>query len=73
MRAASKTTLGFSQLMFERRRFLHALGASAVVTTAPGLVTEANADSETHDEKRKSRYQTTDHVKTFYRVNSYPR
>ena len=34
--------------------------------------TEAKADSETNDEKRKARYKETDHVKTFYRVNRYP-
>ena len=57
-----------------RRDFLRALGAGAgvaAVTAAP-LVTDAAADSETNDEKRKSRYKETDHVKTFYRVNRYP-
>ena len=33
----------------------------------------AQADTETNDEKRKARYKETDHVKTFYRVNRYPR
>ena len=66
-RPASKTTFG-------RRQFLHALGvAAAAATSAPLLVNSANADSETHDEKRKGRYQESDHVKTFYRVNAYPR
>jgi hypothetical protein len=32
----------------------------------------AKADTETNDEKRKSRYQESEHVKTFYRVNRYP-
>ena len=32
----------------------------------------AKADNETNDEKRKSRYRESDHVKTFYRVNRYP-
>ena len=36
------------------------------------LATGAHADSETNDEKRKSRYRETEHVKTFYRVNRYP-
>lgn len=54
-----------------RRDFLRALGAGAAVAAAP-LATEAKADSETNDEKRKSRYKETDHVKAFYRVNSYP-
>ena len=57
-----------------RRDFLRALGAGAgvaAVTAAP-LATDAIADSETNDEKRKSRYKETDHVKAFYRVNRYP-
>jgi hypothetical protein len=33
---------------------------------------QAKADTETNDEKRKARYKETDHVKTFYRVNRYP-
>ena len=36
------------------------------------LATEAKADSETNDEKRKSRYRESDHVKAYYRVNRYP-
>ena len=58
-----------------RRDFLRALGAGAgvaAVTAAP-LATDASADSETNDEKRKARYKETDHVKTFYRVNRYPK
>ena len=63
-----KTTLG-------RREFLRTLGVGATVaTTAAGtLAGAARADSETNDEKRKARYKETDHIKTFYRVNRYPR
>jgi hypothetical protein len=57
---------------FGRRHFLRVLGAGAVVAGASPLATEAKADSETNDEKRKSRYQESDHVKAFYRVNRYP-
>jgi hypothetical protein len=39
---------------------------------APPFASEARADSESNDEKRKSRYKETDHVKTYYRVNRYP-
>ena len=60
-----KTTLG-------RRQFLRALGLGAAVTAAAPLATEAIADSETNDEKRKSRYRETEDVKAFYRVNRYP-
>jgi hypothetical protein len=55
-----------------RRDFLRALGVGAAATAAPPLATEAVADSETNDEKRKARYKETDHVKAYYRVNRYP-
>ena len=55
-----------------RRQFLQTLGAGVVATAAAPLVTNANADSEANDEKRKSRYRASDHVKTYYRVNRYP-
>ena len=58
---------------FGRRQFIRvALGAGTAVTAAGPLVTKAIADTETNDEKRKSRYKETDHVKTYYRVNRYP-
>lgn len=66
MKTVGKATLG-------RRQFLRAtLGAGAAVTAAAPLATEAMADSETNDEKRKSRYRESEHVKAFYRVNRYP-
>lgn len=56
-----------------RREFLRVLGAGAGVAAATGAMTRsAHADSESNDEKRKSRYRETEHVKTFYRVNRYP-
>jgi hypothetical protein len=68
MRSNQKTTVG-------RREFLRTvgLGAGVAVTAAAPLATQAKADTETNDEKRKSRYKETDHVKTFYRVNGYPK
>jgi hypothetical protein len=42
-------------------------------TSAAPLATAAKADTETNDEKRKSRYRETEHVKTYYRVNRYPK
>jgi hypothetical protein len=66
MTTERKTTVG-------RRDFLRALGAGAgVAAAAPIAATGAKADSETNDEKRKARYQETDHVKKFYSVNRYP-
>lgn len=63
MKTQGKSTVG-------RRDFLRALGAGVAV--AAPLATEAKADTENNDEKRKARYQETDHVKTFYSVNRYP-
>lgn len=67
MKTESKPTV-------RRREFLRALGAGAgvAVTAAAPLATEAKADSENNQEKRKARYKETEHVKTFYRVNRYP-
>jgi hypothetical protein len=64
MQTVGKTALG-------RRQFLRAFGAGAATAALP-LVMEAKADSETNDEKRKSRYRQSDHVRSFYRVNRYP-
>ena len=57
-----------------RREFLRSLGAGATVAAAAAgpLASEARADTESNDEKRKSRYRETEHVKTYYRVNRYP-
>ena len=65
MRSNHKVTL-------DRRDFLRAFGAGAAVTAVAPLAIEAKADSETYDEKRKSRYKVTDDVKAYYRVNRYP-
>jgi hypothetical protein len=48
------------------------LGAGTAVGAVGSLATEAVADSESNDEKRKPRYRESDEVKTFYRVNRYP-
>ena len=65
MQTVGKTLLG-------RRQFLRALSTGAAVAATSSLVMEAKADSETNDEKRKSRYKESDHVKAYYRVNRYP-
>jgi hypothetical protein len=55
-----------------RREFLRTLGASAgVAAVAAAPIAAAPAAAQTEDAKKKARYQDTDHVKTFYRVNSY--
>jgi hypothetical protein len=57
-----------------RRQFLRALGGGAGMAAAAAvpLAVGAKADTESNDEKRKSRYKETEHVKTYYRVNKYP-
>ncbi len=67
MKKGRKATLG-------RREFLRTLGAGATVAAAAAgsLAGEARADTESNDEKRKSRYRESEEVKTFYRVNRYP-
>jgi hypothetical protein len=57
-----------------RRDFLRTLGAGAgaAAASAAPLAVPARADTENNQEKRKSRYRETEHVKTFYRVNRYP-
>ncbi|HEY7458272.1 MAG TPA: twin-arginine translocation signal domain-containing protein [Xanthobacteraceae bacterium] len=67
MKSNDKATVG-------RREFLRTLGAGAglAATAAVPLVTEAEA-AESDADRKKARYRETDHVKTFYRVNSYPK
>ena len=67
MTREQKPTLG-------RREFLRTLGASATVAAASAapLASQAVADTESNDERRKARYKETDHVKAFYKANRYP-
>ena len=66
MQTVRATTLG-------RRQFLRAIGVGAAATVVVPLATEPVAAGETGDDKRKSRYRESEHVKTFYQVNRYPR
>lgn len=57
----------------DRRGFLKvaSLGsAAAAASVAPGLVTPAQAYNPGNEET-KGRYRETDHVKAYYRTNSY--
>jgi hypothetical protein len=66
VKAQSKLSLG-------RRQFFRVLGASTAAGAIGSIATEAVADSESNDEKRKARYQPNSReVQTFYRVNRYP-
>jgi len=67
MKHEGKATVG-------RREFLRTIGAgaglaatAAVPLAAPAAAAESDAD------KKKTRYRETDHVKAFYRTNSYPK
>ena len=64
-----------SKAQVDRRDLLRVLGIGASAVVAPGAqVSEAQADSENNDEKRKARYQADSaDVKAFYRVNNYPK
>jgi hypothetical protein len=67
MKHGDKTTVG-------RREFLRTMGAGAglaATAAVPLAATAAAAESEA--DKKKTRYRETDHVKTFYRVNGYPK
>ena len=66
MKAQGKLSLG-------RRQFFAALGTGAAAGAVGSVATEAVADSESKDEKRKARYKESDGVKAFYRVNRYPK
>lgn len=61
-----------SKLILGRRQFLGVLGAGVSVAVTAPIATVAVADSETSDEKLKSRYRETEHIKRFYSVNRYP-
>ena len=67
MKQKDKTGVG-------RRDFLRALGGGATLAAAvPLAATEAKADGESNDEKRKARYKADSaEVQTYYRVNRYP-
>jgi len=63
-----------NQTAVARRDVLRALaaGAGAAAAGAGPLAAGAQAADAT-DDKRKARYQESDHVKAYYRVNRYPK
>lgn len=67
MKRDEKTTVG-------RREFMRTLGAGAglAAVAATSAATDAAA-AESDADKKKTRYRETDHVKTFYSVNRYPK
>ena len=65
MKADDKATVG-------RRGFFRLIGTGAAAGAIAPLG-RAAADSEKEDEKRKTRYRESEEVKSYYRVNRYPK
>lgn len=59
-------------LPIQRRHMLLALGAGALAGPIAPSITPAYA-ATSDDQKRKARYQESDSVKAYYRVNRYPK
>jgi hypothetical protein len=56
----------------DRRRFLLGVGAGATAAAVVQVGTAEQANAyDPGAEETKARYQETDHVKTYYRVNGY--
>jgi hypothetical protein len=57
-----------------RRSFFGALGgaSAAAVATVATLRPDAAQAYDPGEEEMRARYQETDHVKAYYRVNAYP-
>lgn len=62
------------QTAMNRRNFFRAVGgASAAAVAAATTLTPEEAEAyNPGEEETRARYQETDHVKAFYRVNGYP-
>ena len=57
--------------LMDRRTFFRAGGGVAASAAAAVLPAQEAAAAESKDERVKSRYRETEHVKNFYRVNRY--
>lgn len=56
----------------DRRGFLRSIGGASVAGAAVAVGAPAPASAtESETDKKKARYQETDHVKAFYRTNRY--
>ena len=57
-----------------RRGFLGALGGASTAVAATAVATLSPGEAQAYDpgeEEAGARYQETDHVKAYYRVNGY--
>ena len=70
--SVKKNGEALAKAALDRRGFLKvaSLGSVAAASVAPGMVTPAEA-YDPGKEETKGRYRETDHVKAFYRTNSY--
>jgi hypothetical protein len=62
-----------NQTAVARRDVLRALAAGAGAAAGAGPLAAGAQAADATDEKRKARYQESDHVKAYYRVNRYPK
>ena len=57
-----------------RRNFLGAFGGASTAAVATAVATLTPGEAQAYDpgeEETRARYQETDHVKAYYRVNGY--
>jgi secreted PhoX family phosphatase len=62
------------QAAMNRRKFLGAFGGASATAVAAAAVTLTPKEAQAYDpgeEEMGTRYQETEHVKAFYRVNGY--
>lgn len=62
------------QTGINRRHFLGAVGGASTAAVATAVATLNPSEAQAYDpgeEQTRARYQETDHVKAFYRVNGY--
>ena len=61
------------QTALSRRNFLRAFGGASTTAVAAAALAPTEAQAyDAGEEEMRARYQETDHVKAFYRVNRYP-
>lgn len=62
------------QTAMSRRNFLRAFGGASTAAAAGAAVALTPGEAQAYDpgeQETRARYQETDHVKAFYRVNGY--
>ena len=62
------------QTAMNRRSFLGGVGGASTAVAATAVATLSPGEAQAYDpgeEEMRARYQETDHVKAYYRVNGY--